>query len=143
MFKRFENHDAMQRLSNDLKLEQPTALTQDWAYEVADRHRLREFIDSYDTNAYGYNEKYSLMQIILQSMNDVVEFGESFDEEIWRRVETILIRDKDIHAHTIHYWSLWDQDDGGLGEESWFAITRRMRNVWNACGLVRLSRDDL
>lgn len=132
MAKRFGTPLAVDRLSNDLGLHKPPGFSQDWEYHVADRKRIHEFVNAYKRSPYGVDEKFLLMRIIIQSVDDALQNGEQIDRTLWDEVVGLLIRDSDIHDFTIDYWCLWDADDGGLGEESWFALTSKMREVYKA-----------
>lgn len=43
---------------------------QDWEYEVADPNRIDEFIDAYLSNELNEDEKFALMETILQSFEE-------------------------------------------------------------------------
>ena len=80
-------------------------LMQDWEYEIADADRILEFINEYDKNGTTEKEKETLMEIILDSANDLLmeqrqdEFEKSFDLIIDR-----LKKNKNIHLATLNYW---------------------------------------
>lgn len=79
---------------------------QDWEYEDSDTSRIQEFIDEYDKAETSDTEKGSLMEIILDSANDMLlskeqrEFGKIIS---W--INNRLEGNKDIHQATIYYWN--------------------------------------
>lgn len=78
---------------------------QDWEYEVSDPDRIQEFINEYDKSYTSDHEKGSLMEIILDSANILLQENrldefEDFKIEIIDRLE----RNQTLHRGTITYW---------------------------------------
>lgn len=82
---------------------------QDWEYEVSDCSRLPEILMEYDRSETTVKEKQSLMEIILDSMNDLLEDGrtEEFESNFNKVKERLIMNDK-IHAGTLQYWTAKD-----------------------------------
>lgn len=79
---------------------------QDWEWEVSDYTRLNDFLNEYCKKETSDSEKMSLMEMILDSLNDLlysgkqVTFNKYFDLTI-----KLLIESKDLHKGTLNYWS--------------------------------------
>lgn len=76
---------------------------QDWEYEVADPNRIDEFIDAYLSNELNEDEKFALMDTILQSFEDSSKTLDS--DQQWNIILQLLEDNLDIHATTICYWA--------------------------------------
>ncbi len=80
--------------------------SQDWEYEVSDPSRIQEFMDEYDKTETSDRERESLMEIILDSANDLLlDNGyQEFDKFIsW--INNRLERNQEIHQATMNYWN--------------------------------------
>jgi len=86
---------------------------QDWAWEVADPGRLDEFLQAYDHATLPDDERFVLMEIILQSCEDLD--APLSDEPRWRRVLALLARRFTLHASSVRYWS----GGSGPGQDRW------------------------
>jgi hypothetical protein len=113
---------------------------QDWPLEVADPARLPELCDFYETEPLDRETRFSLMQLIVFSLDDAAEMeldgiSEIEKSEIEKRVETLLRRDFELHFHTVDYWRRHDEIalDSLLENHRTFAITPMMRRIWNDC----------
>ncbi len=87
---------------------------QDWQWIVADSARLDEFIAAYDSGELGEDERFTLMETILQSFEDLGEHPEL--DPRWPHIVETLDRNIDLHAHTVWYWSCLDSEGP---EEEW------------------------
>ncbi|MDQ9818051.1 hypothetical protein RFY44_04050 [Acinetobacter bereziniae] len=76
---------------------------QDWEYEVADPNRIDEFIDAYLSNELNEDEKFALMETILQSFEESSKTLDS--DQQWNTILQLLEDNLDIHATTICYWA--------------------------------------
>lgn len=120
--------DAIARVCQGLGLPLGDSFSQDWAYEVPEKFRTREFferyVEAYSTPGYGVAEKHLLMQLILDVANDLLERGEGPEDEAWGKVVALLQADRKIHWDLIEHWAL-------LGEppENVFRLTSQMRAV--------------
>lgn len=78
---------------------------QDWEYEIADSNRITEFISEYDNLNSSRKEKETLMEIILDSLNDIDRKTNNLDFE--KHLSSVLYRlskNKEIHKGTLKYW---------------------------------------
>ena len=119
----YPSYDAIISLINKLNLPRMSSY-QDWEYIVADKKRISEFISFYEDNFLNDNEKYILMRIIVESCNDALIEG-NLNDNIWNRVKSCLIKDKQIHIDTIDEWAL--KDEANLND--CFAITPLIREI--------------
>lgn len=119
---------AIARVCQDLGLAAGDSFSQDWAYELPEEFRTREFWErylvAYSTPGYGPAEKHVLMQLILDVANDLLERDEGLESGAWEKVEALLQADRQLHWELIEHWAL-------MGEplEDVFPLTSRMRTV--------------
>ncbi|MDR2878749.1 MAG: hypothetical protein LBV03_02415 [Fusobacteriales bacterium] len=114
---------AIDRLSKELDLPKPDKFSQDWQYEVADLNRLEEFVSFYLKNKLNKNEKFTLMNIILESANDCMQ-NESLNCKTWKKIEEILTYDREINIKILEYWACEDDEI-----EDCFYITPLVRKI--------------
>ena len=81
---------------------------QDWEWEVADAAQLDEFINVYHDPESSEDERFTLMEMIIQSCEDLGD-GLSEDQR-WAEVRTLLDEHIDLHISTVWYWSAFDTD---------------------------------
>lgn len=100
------DQDARKSLANKLNLEYAEDM-QDWEYEVSDYHRLSDFIEEYDKAVTSVKEREALMEIILDSLNDLLETGNSeMFQFYFPKIEKRLIHNFNIHSATLKYWRI-------------------------------------
>lgn len=97
---------------------------QDWTYTIVEPHRIDEYIEAYDTHVTNDDSKFSLMEMIIQTLADLK--NENLRNEKWEKIFPILNRDFDLHQYTVYYWCCWDNDD----INDWWNITPLMRKFW-------------
>lgn len=114
--------DAIVRLTVDLRLS-VTEGGQDWAIEVADCERTAEFLDYYETQPLGERERYWLLELIVASFDDYLNF-QGPDEQMTARVRRHLIESFDAHRDEVEYWACLNEP-----ETARFAITPLMREL--------------
>jgi hypothetical protein len=125
-----ENNPAkiIARVCQDLGLPAGDAYSQEWAYELPEEFRTREFFErylmAYSKPGYGPAEKSALMHLILDVANDLLERNEGLEDEDWERVAAHLQADHKLHLKLIEHWAL-------IGEplEDVFHLTSKMRAV--------------
>ncbi|NPU12768.1 hypothetical protein HL667_03270 [Bradyrhizobium sp. 83012] len=95
---------------------------QDWEWEVADPTRIDEFLSAYESGELSEDERFVLMETIIQSFEDLQRLEKHPDpDQRWQRVLVILDRNIDLHAHTVWYWSLLDAADFSDPEQQFWA----------------------
>jgi len=96
---------SRKRLAEKLCLEFDENM-QDWEYEVSNPCKLDEFINEYDKKETTQNEKEILMEIILDSLNDlIIENKERFLINYSEKIKERLERNSDLHIRTLNYWT--------------------------------------
>ncbi len=102
---------------------------QDWAIELADAARVSLFCDLYETGNLNANEKFALMQLIVASMDDLLNDLATKDTETVLRVLSLLWQDFVLHFFTVEYWSELEKPDPTMV----FAATPYLRIIWHDC----------
>ena len=97
---------------------------QDWTYTIAEPRRIEEYIEVYNTKITNDDTKFSLLEMIIQSLTD--QDNETLMNKHWEKVKPILNRDFEIHKYTIYYWCCWDSDNIN---DCW-DVTPLMREFW-------------
>jgi hypothetical protein len=82
---------------------------QDWPWEVADAERLDEFLAAYEGGGLSEDERFTLMEIILQSFEDLAA-STGFDAR-WDRALEAIDRNIDLHANSVWYWSALENEN--------------------------------
>ena len=96
---------------------------QDWEYQVADSGRLDEFLAAYQSGELDDDERFTLMETILQSFEDLGD-STGFDPR-WDRTISIIDENFELHAYSVWYWSALENDDS---EEQWL-VTPFLRRI--------------
>ena len=97
---------------------------QDWEWEVADPARLDEFLGAYLSGSLSDDERFTLMEALLQCFEESNLDLESDDR--WSRVMLALDEGIELHASTLWYWSCVD----GKEPSRWFRVTPLVRSVF-------------
>lgn len=97
---------------------------QDWTYTIVEAERIDEYIQAYDTKITNDDTKFSLMEMIIQSLTE--QDDEKLINEKWKQVEPILNKDFDLHKYTVYYWCCWDNGDI---DDCW-RVTPLIREFW-------------
>lgn len=124
----FETRAAIDRLNQLLDLPYRNDM-QDWAIELADAGRTGSFCDLYETVPLNADEKFTLMQLIIASLDDLLNNGTTDDAEVVQRVASLLRQDFVLHFYTVEYWSLLKEID----PTNVFAATPLLRQIWQDC----------
>ena len=97
---------------------------QDWEWEVADPNRIDEFLNEYKSGNLTDDEKFTLLEMLLQSFEESeLDLNES---DNWKELLELIQSNYKVHKHTIWYWSVFDTD---IKEEQW-RITLFMRELY-------------
>ncbi len=119
---RFPTRQAIDTLARRFDLPDGPEM-QDWEWEVADPDRIDEFLAAYESGELSDDERFSLMEILLQSFEDVP--SPLAGNRAWARVLGHLERSIGLHAHSVWYWS--DLESKGL-DNSW-RVTPFLREI--------------
>ncbi len=99
---------------------------QDWEWEVADAARFDEFLDAFRSTALSDNERFSLMEILVQCTEASLH-----EEELvarWTAIEPLLKARRALHSATIEYWACLGESDPA----AMFRVSPLMRSLLNA-----------
>ncbi len=102
---------------------------QDWEIELADPKRVNEFCKLYDTGELDTETKFTLMLLIVASLDDLLREESVDSATAVQRVEQLLRRDFILNLHTVEYWCQLEETDA----ENVFAVTPLLRRVWQDC----------
>jgi hypothetical protein len=105
--------------------------SQDWEWEVANPSRFAEFLDAYSTGILDEDERFALMEILIQCVEDMDLHALGSSPE-WDSIATLLLAHTNLHANSIRYWSCLDDRD--LEDCS---VTNWKGSAWNWKGKPR------
>lgn len=97
---------------------------QDWTYTIVEPDRIDEYIAAYNTTVQNPDTKFSLMEMIIQSVEDQPTATLRYKK--WQVVRSLLIEDFTLHEYTIYYWGSWESDNI---TDAWW-ISPAMRILW-------------
>jgi hypothetical protein len=98
--------------------------SQDWEWEVADPTRISEFLNQYKIGALTDDEKFTLLEILLQSFEE-----SNFDLNTsmqWHEFLKLVECDFNLHKYTVWYWCSPNAENT---DEQW-RITPYMREMY-------------
>lgn len=97
---------------------------QDWTYTIVEAERIDEYIQAYNTTVTNEDSKFSLMEMIIQSLTE--QETDDLLKSKWKIVQEILTKDFELNKYTIFYWCCWDNKNI---DDCW-RITPFMREFW-------------
>ncbi|MEK8035014.1 hypothetical protein AACH06_29715 [Ideonella sp. DXS29W] len=101
---------------------------QDWEWEVADSQRFQEFLDAYRSAKLSDDERFSLMEILVQCVDDMGPSSQA--GAAWAELQPLLVQALRLHGTTIEYWSRLGEAD----PESQFNVSPQMREIYALIG---------
>ncbi len=113
--------ETIAKLSKKLSLPY-TGTEQDWDIEMADSNRINEFIDLYHQYDLAFEERVTLMSLIIASYDNFLNENNLEIDCRWDSINAMLAKDRIHFAELINYWSLYN-------ETEIFRITSLMRTV--------------
>lgn len=122
---RFPTRAAIDALANRFGLPNHPGM-QDWEFQVADPARIDEFLRAYESEDLSDDERFTLMEIILESFEDL-GLSRTERDPRWERVLEILDRNIDLHASSVWYRSLLEEDSED--SEELFCVTPFLRDI--------------
>jgi len=110
---------AMNALAKRLDLP-PPPLEYDWELAVADSTRIDEFVTLYENGGLTDDERFTLMEVILNSVIHAVAENDTsiLKSDIWQKILTLLEQNIEIHIYSVWYYSSVEYDDVDI-EDSW------------------------
>lgn len=119
---RFDTATAVDSLARRFGLPNDPGM-QDWPWEVANPDRLDEFLAAYEDAGLGDDERFTLMEMIIQSFEDL---GPAMAEDPrWERTLEAIDKGIELHAHTVWYWAAVDTENP---DEQWL-VTPFLRKI--------------
>jgi len=97
---------------------------QDWEWEVADQGRIEEFLSEYKNGTLTDDEKFTLLEILLQSFEES-ELDLSANK-FWKELLELIRTNYKLHEYTVWYWSAFESEN----EEEQWRITPFMRELY-------------
>jgi hypothetical protein len=119
---RFPTWEAIDSLARRFSLPN-TPHMQDWEWEVADPERLDEFLSAYSSGDLSDDERFTIMETILQCFEE--SDTDLSSDARWSRLLAQLDEHVDLHAYTVWYWSCLEEQD----PTDWFRVTPFIRQV--------------
>jgi hypothetical protein len=100
---------------------------QDWEWGIADASCFQDWIAVYRDESLSDDERFSLMEILIQCVEDMLS-GDKSAEQLpeWQAVAALLLANGQLHASTICYWSVCENDD----PDELFRVSVPMRRIW-------------
>lgn len=120
---RCNTSEAMHALAKQLDLPSPP-LAYDWHYAVADPARIEDFVVAYENLSLSDDEKFTLMEVILNSVIDAAD-KTILESHIWENILILIENNIELHIYSVWYYSSVEQEDI---EESW-CIAPWMRKI--------------
>ena len=119
---RFPTREAIDSLAKRFGLPN-TPRMQDWEWEVADLARLDEFLDDYLSGELSDDERFTIMETMLQCFEESDRDLEL--DRLWTQVLSSLDTHIELHAYTVWHWSCVDDEDPA----DWFRVTPWVRRI--------------
>lgn len=104
-----------------------TSSNQDWEIEFADKSRIAEFINFFNTLT-DPNEKHVLMSLLLASYDDYLAEDANVNQTIWNAIVSLLDKDLNEYNDILDHWAIWNE----LDELELFDITPAVRAYLNS-----------
>ncbi len=95
---------------------------QDWEWEVADARRFDEFVAAYRTEDLTEDERFLLMEMLVQCVEDIAADTGNHDAA-WSVIKPFVLSRPRLHEDTVSYWACLDKTDG-------FRVSPDMRRLW-------------
>ena len=113
---RFVTTPARERLAALLRLPNDPSM-QDWEWVVADPERIEEFLSVYEEALLDDDERFALMEILIQSFEDSAR--DLAADPAWKRLLALLERNLDVHRYSVWYWYSVGVEAAAGGYEAW------------------------
>jgi hypothetical protein len=118
---RFVKAEARTRLAERFALPASDDM-QDWPWEVADPVRLDEFLAAYEHGGLSDDERFILVEIILESFEE--SGSDLAADPRWVRVLNLIAKYPRVHAGSVWYWAAL-----GVSPDPAFRIAPFMREL--------------
>lgn len=132
MYWRSPTYKSILKLASCLNLPYSDSM-QDWEWEVADPIRINEYINLYDQGHMSDDDRFTLMEIIIQAHEDKY-IKTNLLPKSWRKVKNRILANPKLHAKSVMYWACSEEF---LGPQFAFKLSKQMREIQSKLG-VRL-----
>lgn len=85
---------------------------QDWEYEVGTSERADEFLATYESRELSDDERFSLMEMIVQSLDHPIETEERSPR--WLHALDLIEKNIELHIYSVCYWACLDCGENEL-----------------------------
>lgn len=108
---RFPTGAAREKLATRFGLPDEPEM-QDWQWEVADNERIDEFLAVYKSGILSDDERYTLMETILESFRGLEEIEQPSLR--WQETLDLIENNIELHIYTVCYWACLDLEKDEL-----------------------------
>jgi len=115
--------ESMLALAKQLDLP-PLPLAYDWHYAVADPARIAEFVAVYENPSLSEDEKFTLMEVILNSVIDAAD-ATILESHLWENIVRLIENNIELHIYSVWYYASVEQENI---EDAW-CIAPHMRSI--------------
>ncbi|MHA8111815.1 hypothetical protein ACX122_01590 [Kosakonia cowanii] len=119
---------VISKICHDLGLPTGDSFTQDWAYELPDEYRTKEwlvkYIAAYSNNSDSLEVRRELMALSLDIINDLLASGLSTADGHVVKTLGLLFENYPVHIDLVTYWEC-----GADFPEDCFALTPEIRRL--------------
>ena len=115
--------EAMHALAKQLGLA-PPPLAYDWHHAVADSARIEDFVVAYENLSLSDDEKFTLMEVILNSVIDAAD-ETILESHLWKNILLLIENNIALHIYSVWYYSSVEQENI---EDAW-CIAPWMRKI--------------
>lgn len=106
----------------------PPPLECEWHLAVADSTRIDEFVTLYENGGLTDDERFTLMEMILNSVIDAADMDTSIlKSNVWQKILALLEENIEVHIFSVWYYSSVEYDDVDI-EDAW-CIAPFMRTI--------------
>jgi hypothetical protein len=118
---RYPTRAAIDSLAKHFDL--PNSLEmQDWEWEVADYNRINEFVAEFRSDSLSDDEKFTLLEIIIQSFEE--SDTDLNTNDLWLEVLSLIEKNFKLHSYSVWYWSDCQNENNGWN------VTPFMRRIY-------------
>ena len=122
---RFPTGEAIDKLAARFGLRNDPGM-EEWEHEVSDHTRIDEFLVAYETAGMSDDEKFTLMQTIIDSFDSLAHRGGDLSSDSrWQRTLKFLNENIRLHAYAVWYWSCPD----AVNDDELFYVSPFIRQI--------------
>jgi len=101
---------------------------QDWEWEIADPQRLREYIELYSKPHMNEDDRFTIMETMIQSIDDLF-VRNRIPPKCWTRVQKLITSNPKLHQCSVLYWSSLDFDGFTPVRDCW-KVSKEMNKLY-------------